>query len=156
MGTILWSSPIFLHPWVFLAWFPFYFTPILCQTTSWMSRPLLPVNTGERSKLGCVLKPINLCCLHVQLFWKQFQVSRLAIYNFSDAFLCLIQQMEANAFYLKCVSNNEAQSFKTTVNELPLKWILEFLRWTQATKNHFRNGLMALGSRQAEPWKVKG
>lgn len=37
-------------------------------------------------------------------------------------------------------------SFKITVTELPLKWILEFLRWTQATKYHFKNGLMALGS----------
>lgn len=46
-------------------------------------------------------------------------------------------------------------SFKITVTELPLKWILELLRWTQATKYRFRNGLMALGSLQSEPREVK-
>lgn len=91
METAL-SSFVFL----FFSWLPFYFTPVLCQTAPWKSRLLLQVCTGVRRKLGCDLRQINLCCLHVQLFQKQFQVSRLAIYNVSDACLCLIQQAEAN------------------------------------------------------------
>lgn len=53
-GNYTMKQPYLLAYLVFFAWLPFYFTPILCQTTSGMSRSLLPVSTGEGRKLGCL------------------------------------------------------------------------------------------------------